>query len=289
MLLTKLKQSIKRNGIRGMLRNLDSRFGIGRVEYIMAINWFNPFATFWLNMRALPFLQAIRFPIWVYGTPRFYNLSGMIRFNSKVTSGMIKFNIVRSGSPSLQCLNSEIENEGQIIFNGPGIIGTGNRIFVARGGLLEICSDFKITDMVNIGVMRHVSIGDMTRITHRCQIMDSNYHYVANFSKMIIPNRTHYIKIGNYCWIGNTTTITGGAKITDYTIVCSNSLVNKSINSKPQNSLIGGIPAKLISSGFRKVENKTIHNEVNKYFSENDSSIFAINSEITMDKCSSIS
>ena len=44
----------------------------------------------------------------------------------------------------------------------------------------------------------------------------------------------------------------------DFTIVASNSLVGKDYSDIPESSMIGGIPAKLIATGFRKVENSKI-------------------------------
>lgn len=95
-------------------RKFDSHFGFGALERILFSNWFNPLATFWLNFRSLSIFQAIKFPIWVYGRPRFYNLSGRIIIKGKVKCGMIKFNQVRPGSPNLQSVQSELMNQGTI-------------------------------------------------------------------------------------------------------------------------------------------------------------------------------
>lgn len=212
-------KKLKGKSFSEILRKFDNRYGLGRMEELAFSNWFNPFVTIWLNFRSFPLSQAVRFPIAVYGHPRLYNLSGSMRVEGKISAGMIKFNQVRTGSPNVQSLQSEIMNQGTIIFRGYGVIGTGVIVRVASSGTLEVGKDFKITDMSNIGCYEKVSIGDHTRITHRCQILESNYHYVANFNKRIIPKWHRPIVIGKGCWICNSSTLTGGTGLPDYTIV----------------------------------------------------------------------
>ena len=48
------------------------------VERKLAYPWLNPFATVYLNFRTLPFVQALRFPLYVYGRVKFYELKGKI-------------------------------------------------------------------------------------------------------------------------------------------------------------------------------------------------------------------
>lgn len=286
MLLSKIKRVIKAYELSEIISICDRRYGLGALEELLATNWFNPFATIWINFRCLSFKQAIILPIWVYGRPRFYSLSGKITIDGNVSSGMIRFNQIRSSSPCLQNLQSELKLWGSIIFRGGGIIGTGTKIFVEKNAVLRIGREFKIADMVNIGCLESISIGDMTRITHRCQIMDSNYHYIANFNKKIVPKITHPIVIGSGCWIGNTTTVTGAANIPEYTIVASNSLVNKSSNKVPPNSIVGGIPAKLISSGFRRVENLDLERLINQFYSLHPDDMYELCENMTMADCS---
>lgn len=84
-----------------------------------------------------------------------------------------------------------------------------------------------------------------------------------------IPTDSAEIYIGRNCWICNTTTVTGGAYLPDFTIVGSNSLVNKDFSEIPERSLIGGVPAKYISTGFLRVDNKELINEINVYYNQN--------------------
>lgn len=285
-MIEKLKRALKRYTLKEFLKILDSRYGFGFIERMLFCNWFNPFATLWLNLRSFPINQALKFPVWCYGQPRFYGLSGTMRVEGHVMSGMIRFNQVKYGAPSNMSVQSEIQNQGLIIFRGQGLIGTGNKVVVGCGAVLDIGKNFKITDMCNIGCFCEIRIGEQSRIVHRCQVFDSNYHYVVNFARGVVPNHIDPIHIGKGCWICNSSTITGGTILPDYTIVGSNSLVNKDYSNIPESSMIGGIPAKLISTGFRKVENSRIESEIAHYYQTKPDGLFCIPSSVIHDEYS---
>lgn len=277
---------IKGLKLKEFIHRVDLKIGFSALERLLSKNWLNPFATVYLNLRSFPFVQAIKMPVWVYGCPRFYELSGKMVVEGKVSSGMIRFNQVKPGAPSNMSVNSEILNKGLIVFRGVGLIGTGNKIVVGSKGILDIGNNFKITDMCNIGCFKSIFIGEQSRIVHRCQIFDSNYHLVANFAKGIVSRQTKQIKIGKGCWICNNSTITGNVVLPDYTIVASNSLVNKDMSDVPESSMIGGTPAKLITTGFRKIENSKIENVIFKFYNETPDGIFRIPAEATMEEYS---
>lgn len=144
------------------------------------------------------------------------------------------------------------------------MIGSGSRLTVC--GLLDLGADTKIMNFCNITAESVVRIGAQSWIVHRCQVLDSNYHYIADFKHGMVKKRAHPITIGNYCWVCNSSTITGGAVIPNKIIVASNSLVNKDMSNIPEESIIGGIPAKLVAIGYRRIESHQFEGEVNRYF-----------------------
>ena len=58
--------------------------------------------------------------------------------------------------------------------------------------------------------------------------------------------------IGNNCWLGGGITILAGVTIGDGCVVAAGSVVNKSF---PANSIIGGVPAKILKSREKLTEN----------------------------------
>lgn len=264
-------------------RWFDNKYGFGKLEQIIASNWLNPLATFYLNLRSLPLSQAWKIPIFVYGRPRFYNLSGRIVIEGKIKTGMITFNQTHPGAPSVMSVQSEVMNQGTIIFHGSGTIGTGNKIRVSESAILEIGCQFKITDMVNIGCYSQIIIGSHARISHRCQILDSNYHYVANLNNRTIPKCTEPIVIGERCWICNSTTIARGTILPDSTIVASNSLVNRDFSEVPQKSIIGGIPAKHLATGYLRVYNPQAISAITEYYDNNTDGMYIYPEDVEPD------
>lgn len=251
------------------MRNKLSKFYTLKIERVFNSNWLNLIATIYLNFRCFPIKQAIRLPVFIYGFPRFYSLFGSMICVGKYRTGMIKINTTIAGGPSYTGGNTELNIWGKIIFRGKCIIGTGNKINIGSNGILDLGEYTKVTNYCNITAYSNVQIGSYSWIVHRCQILDSNFHFIVNFNKAQVKKIAHPITIGRYCWICNSTTITGGAIIPDKTIVASNSLVGKDFSSIPQESIIGGIPAKLISTGYRRVDNKKLIDEILKYFINN--------------------
>lgn len=231
-------------------------------------NWFNPFATFFYNLAFFPFRQAIKFPLFVYGNPKIYDFTGKMLCEGVCQTGMVKFNMTIPFSPQAALGASQlgVSERGKLIFRGPCVIGMGNRILIGENGTLDMGKCTKIMSFCNITAYSKVVIGAYSWIVHRCQVLDTNFHFIANFNEGVIPNIKQPITIGDYCWICNSTTVTGGAVVPNKTIVASNSLVNKNMSDVPEESIIGGIPAKLISSGFRRVDSNKISVELWKHY-----------------------
>lgn len=243
-------------------------------ERLPYVNWFNPFCTFYLNFRCFPFRKAIKLPVYVYGRPKLYSLYGTMECVDRCYSGMIRFNQTNTSAPSLTATNSEIDHWGKIIFHGKCQIYTANKINTGINGVLELGNCTKIMSFCNITAYSNIKIGEQSWIVHRCQILDTNFHFIADFNKHRVKAIAHPITIGNYCWICNSTTVTGGAIIPNKTIVASNSLVGKDYSDIPEESMIGGIPAKFIATGYRKVENKKLEGRIIRYFNENPNEEF---------------
>lgn len=249
-----------------------------RIERLLSRNWYNPIATVYLNFRCLKLKQACKLPIAVFGRPKFLELGGKIEILGSCRRGMVRLNCTHPAAPSFQGCNAELGIRGTMIFHGNGQIDTGTKIFINSGGVLEFGHGFKVCDMVNIGCYGRIVVGDMTWIVHRCQVFDTNYHFIANIVDGVIPSTISPVHIGNNCWICNSTTIMGGAEIPDFTIVGSNSLINKPLNI-PSYSLVAGTPAKLIKTGLRKIESIPFTMKLYKYYNLN-ASIYRIEDDI---------
>ena len=233
-----------------IIRYLDAFYGLGALETLLATNWVNPLLTLYVNFRSVSLKHAWKLPIFVYGWPRVYSLSGCIKFeDTTVRPGMVKFNIVTPGDPGHSTQNGEINNKGEVIFHGTAVIKSGTALKTSYGASLEIGDNFLTGTQITITTSKSVVIGKNTRIAHNTQIIDSNYHFLANIQKRTIAMYMRPIHIGSNCWIGNTSTISAGAVLPDFSIVTSNSVLNKNFRDVKPFSLFGGIPAKLLNEG----------------------------------------
>lgn len=247
-----------------------------RLEENIHITWFNPLLTIYVNFRSLPFKQACRLPIWCYGRLRVFNLSGSMRIDGKVRTGDIRINQMHCKAPSIMSIQSEIGNEGEIIFKGKCYIGTGNKIYVGEGAKLEIGEHVEIMNLVNIGCLDHIVIGSHSWIVHRCQVFDTNYHFIANLNTGEVKKHHIPVSIGNYCWICNSTTISMGTIIPDHTIVSSNSVLNKDYSKLGEYNIIGGTPAKKLKDNYSWIEDKQQEHEIDMFFKNNTSTTYRI-------------
>jgi len=89
-----------------------------------------------------------------------------------------------------------------------------------------------------------VTIGKYCAIAHNIHIRTSDYKKTLHLkdalkSEGLIRN----ITIGDYVWIGANVYINGGITIGDNCIIGANSVVTKNVEP---NSIVGGVPAKLI-------------------------------------------
>lgn len=228
------------------------------------VHWFNPLYTLYFNFIFFPFRQAIRLPVFVYGLPRLFAQTGHLKCIGDCYPGMVRLNCTIGGAPQYSGGNIELNLWGDIIFRGKCMIGSGSKLAVS--GLLDLGKDTKVMDCCNITAETVVRIGAQSWIVHRCQVLDSNYHYMADFKHGVVKKMARPITIGDYCWVCNSSTVTGGAVIPNKTIVASNSLVNKDMSYIPEESIIGGMPAKLVATGYRRVDSNQLECEVNKYF-----------------------
>lgn len=282
------KELHKKYSIAELIKKLDDRYGFQALVRNLTGHWFNPFATLYVNLFSFPFRQAIKLPMFIYGCPGIYHVVGDMRIIGKIRPGMIDFNRTKRLNQPHQLTNSELSNLGTIIFHGKACIGCGTKLLVQKGALLELGANVLIGDHVNFCCHQHVSVGERTWITHRCQIQESNHHFIIDMPTHTVNNCTRPIFIGRNCWICNSSTIAAGAIIPDSCIIASNSLVNggkKDIAEAPAGSIIGGIPAKVIASKETyRIYNRKWESKLFLWFEEHKDEKFKFPDDISIEE-----
>jgi acetyltransferase-like isoleucine patch superfamily enzyme len=137
------------------------------------------------------------------------------------------------------------------LFSGLGRVEIGRDLVVEgrpfpvefgarEGGHLKLGNNVRFNGC-SIVANELITIGDDSGVGDSTSVMDSTYHDLSTE----IRSRTEPISIGSNVWIGRCCTILPGVSIGDGSVVASNSVVTKSV---PPNSLVGGVPAKLLKT-----------------------------------------
>jgi acetyltransferase-like isoleucine patch superfamily enzyme len=225
----------------------------GYAKILMAMGFRGILKTLYLNLRLLPLSQALQLPIYCTAYTRFFSLRGSVKFEGPVRHGMVKFGFLAHNMFVPNNNITLLDIAGELHFGGCGEFAPGVSISIARGAVLKIGKEFFINSKVRIVCHERIEIGDWARIAWESQLFDTNFHFIMDLSTGNYLKKTKPIRIGNNVWIGNRTTITCGAIIPPFCIVASNSLCSKDYSLTPQDSVIGGIPAALIKTGYRRV------------------------------------
>ena len=93
-----------------------------------------------------------------------------------------------------------------------------------------------------------VIIGEDSMLSRDIVINTSDFHSMIDINLNVRINPAKDVKIGKHVWIGNGVYINKGAILEDNCIVAAKSVVPGKNFEK--NTLIGGVPAKLIKSGI---------------------------------------
>ena len=224
--------------------------------------------TLWLNFKMLPFQQARKLPMYVYGRTEFRNMTGKIIIDAeKISSGMIRigkrdFYIATAVQKTMWNIT------GTLIMKGPIKFLQGSYILVAGNATLEIGGGEGVFGTnLRVFCFDHIVLGKNVRMAWDGQIMDSSFHYIELQNKdNLVKSLTKPIVIGDNVWIGNRTTISKGTVLPSQTIVASNSVVNKDFSDIAPDTLLAGAPAVVKATGCHRIFDTKREKELDKQF-----------------------
>lgn len=200
--------------------------------------------SFIVNLKLFPLSIAIKMPIYFRRDVKINkSYRGCIEFAGNIYKGMIKIGF--SGASNARIENSFFYcDDKSKIYLGENIsIARGAKIVVAQGGELHIGNDVYINSNSSIQSESRIDIGADTLIGWNVSIRDTDGHSI--YENGYLKEKRKPIIIGNHVWIASETTILKGNTIPNGSVIACNSLVC-SVKEVEENSLYGGIPAKLI-------------------------------------------
>ena len=122
-------------------------------------------------------------------------------------------------------------------------IGGGSMIYLADKARLILGQGF-IGRGACLCCYKKIDIGNDVMIGEGVMIRDSNNHTIHSDGYVI----TEPVKIGNHVWIGSRATILPGVTVGDGSVIAAGAVVTHDV---PGNSLVGGVPAKVLKQDIR--------------------------------------
>ena len=222
----------------------------------------NLWKTILINFKAFPFRIAINFPVICYGKVILNGIHrGCIELHppllTDINTSVGCFNTLKIGGTYSRITGLSYVHPTILSIFGtwkvghPVIINNGCTIYVHEHAKLVMDDFVYIGRDVKIYCDNSIFIGNHCRISWDVQIFDTNFHYTSRNG--VIGKKLSPVYIDHHCWVGNRTTVNKGAYLCPYSIVASNSLLNKSFKEKGEKCVIGGIPAKFITSGMSRI------------------------------------
>ena len=141
-----------------------------------------------------------------------------------------------------------MEKDSKLLIHGDLILGSGTKIYLRKGAMLELGGKSKesgsgFTGNSRIMVAKRISIGTDFLCAWNAFITDCDWHHTESGENW---NET---VIGDHVWVTPNCSILKGSKIGNNCIVATGSvLTNKCY---PDQSLVGGSPAKVLKSAAK--------------------------------------
>lgn len=228
---------------------------------------FNLPKTLYFNFKVFDFRTALKLPVWLYGHIQLEDIHrGCVVLQQYKTGG------VRIGGwhtqiygHSNRCI-SYLRIRGKLVLGKNIILQQGIIISVSDNATLSIGNNAHFNERVTIHSKLRITINDNCCIGWNTQIFDTGFHYMVNKGKLAYRNAP--VVIENNVWVGNSVSIMKGSYLPAYTIVASNSLVNKNFKEIGEHCLIGGVPAKYITNGVERL--LLLDGEIDKLFNSYD-------------------
>lgn len=230
----------------------------------------NLIKTILFNFKVFPLKTAIHFPIVFYGRCQVVT-GGKVELNVKPCFALLTIGRNQSLTFGERGSHTDVTYfriSGTLIINGyNNTFANGCKIYIKKSGCLCLQGNILIQNHSKVHCANSITIGEYSRISWESQIFDTNMHYLINPDGRISNNKGTVV-IGNYCWIGNRCTIQKGTMLPDFSVVASNSLVNKDFTSQPH-GVIAGTPARLISKGSKRLFDKKAERKLDSLFQQN--------------------
>ena len=195
-----------------------------------------------INIRVFGFGGGVRIPVLFANTVRVRGLSrGSIRVADPTALG-VRIGFGGSLGISRDRALFTVADGGTVDFKGRATLCEGTVIRL-DGGHLEFGRGFYSNKNCGFYCCREMVFGDDCLLGWNVTFRNSDGHAIFGPDGQA-SNRPSDVQIGNHVWIAANVDVFKGTHVPDGCVVAAHSLVSKDFDE--MNSLIGGIPAKVI-------------------------------------------
>lgn len=238
------------------------------IYHIIKALWrINILKTIYVNFKMLPFSQAVKMPICIYGK---MNIHSLCCGKFIIDSPEIYVNMIKIGYKWIDLWPiSQVPSQFTVYFHGPVIIGGGTEFFIQdKDASIELGKYVIVCSGCVLKSMDVLKIGDYSRIVGGCIIMNSNMHYIKNIETGKVAKPYGKIEIGHHCWVNANSVVTKGAVIPNYSITARNSFINKDFSEYGENLFLAGAPSTVKGSKVQRIFSTSITDKLTEFFKQ---------------------
>lgn len=197
-------------------------------------------------LRYLPLRLAVHIPILIHPSVKIGSLPrGAILFHGKLRHGMFVFGFKGTAGQS-NCKSLLTIKPGAQLIVGKGVqMARGTRIVISKGKM-QIGQNFWCNGDCYFNCTTNIIIGNDNMYGWSISFNTSDGHYIYENGQQ--KPMEGDITIGNHVWIASHCIIGKNTIVADGSLVSQHSLLSKAYNTS--NSLIGGIPAKILKENY---------------------------------------
>lgn len=241
-----------------------------KLKTITQLNWIK---TLYINFKMLPFADAIKLPIFVFSGCKMDLRSGVITFNTPIKRSTLKigyrYETFNYNEPVQFIVNGELE------VNGTVWIGTGVHLSIAQGAKLSMGEMSSIGSCSSLTCCQSITFSDYARIGSFSEITDCNYHYMKDTTNGAIYPMNRPIFLGSKNYIGSRVAILPGTITPNNTTIAYGTVCNKDYRKIiPENSVIAGVPAKLVKENIVRIFDFEKEDQITQYFKETGKEVY---------------
>ena len=241
-----------------------------KLKTITQLNWVK---TLYINFKMLPFADAIKLPIFVYGRCRLNIKGGRIIFNIPIKRGVLKIGYQYETFSFREPI--ELKIHGILTIQGNVWIGTAVHLLVESTGHLTMGQTTRLGSCASLYCNKEVTIAENTGIASFVEITDSNYHYMKNTIDQSISPFVKPVFIGSKNYICSRVAILPGTMTPNNITIAYGTVCNKDYRDIiPENSVIAGIPAKLVKENIVRIFDFEKEAEISRYFKETGKDVY---------------